>query len=69
MRPGIRDDTERSDDRLKYTEDRQATGSWMGYGENTHLHFTQSHTHPCVILDYFPICPNLVGVFALAQGS
>lgn len=32
MRPSIWDDTERSDDRLKYTEDRQATRSWMGQG-------------------------------------
>lgn len=69
MRLSTQDDTERSDDRLKYTEDRQATGSWMGHGENTHLHFTQSHTHPCVILGYFAIWPHLVGAFALAQGG
>lgn len=69
MRPGIWDDTERSDDRLKYTQDRQATGSWIGHGENTHSHFAQSHTHLCVILHHFPILPNLVGTFALAQGS
>lgn len=44
MRPGIWDDTERSDDRLKHAEDRQDTGSWLGYGENAHLHFTHSET-------------------------
>lgn len=62
MRPGVRDDTGRSDDRLKYTEDRQATGSWQGYGENTHLHFTQGRTHPSVILHCF-----LSGLILLAQ--
>lgn len=43
MRPSIQDDTERSDDRLKYTKDGQATRSWIGHGENTHLHFTRAH--------------------------
>ena len=62
MNLAIWDDTERSDDRLKYTEDRQATGSGTGHRENTHLHFKHNHTHLCVILDYFPELPNLVGM-------
>lgn len=68
MRPGIWDDTERSDDRLKYTEDRQATGSQMGHGENAHFAL-HTLSHILVMLDYFPIFPNLVGTFALAQVS
>lgn len=38
----MRDDSERSDDRFKYTEGRQAAGSQMGHGENTRTH---THTH------------------------
>lgn len=33
----MRDDSERSDDRYKYTEGRQAAGSQMGHGA-THTH-------------------------------
>lgn len=45
MRSGIWDDNEGSDDRLKYKENRQATGSWRGQGKNTQLHFSQTHSH------------------------
>lgn len=45
MRSGIRDDNEGSDDRLKYKEDRQATGSWRGQGKNTHTYTSHTHTH------------------------
>lgn len=49
MRPSIRDDTARSDDRLKDTQERQGQGSAAGHGgrgggvrAKPRLHFTQS---------------------------
>lgn len=53
MRTSIGDDSERSDDRLKYTEDRQPTGSRTGHGENTHLNFTQAPMSLCYPLRLF----------------
>lgn len=40
----------------QHTEDRQATGSQPGYGENTRSHFAQGHTHtpPCYSRLFFP---------------
>lgn len=69
MRPGTRDDTGRTGDGLECTEDGQATGSWTGHGENTVLHFAQSHTRPCVVLASFSIWPYPVGTFTLAPGG
>lgn len=64
MRSGIRDDNEGSDDRLKYKEDRQATGSWGGQRKNAHTYTSLTSLGWAI----FPLLPNLVETSAQAQG-
>ena len=65
MRPGIRDDTERSDDRSTHrgqTGYRVKAGLW---GEHKLALRTRSHTHThtpsCYPRLFYSIWPNLVG--------
>lgn len=70
MRPGIQDDTERSDDRSTH---RGQTGYRVTAGlrgEHTLTLRTRSHTHtPVLFSAIFSIWPNLVGARATAQGG